>query len=509
MKRSNRVFLVLTVLAIAVILAGCALGRGRRRSGERLVYASSKSRPEWITQIPEKKNYLFFVGTSPDTSTLDEGKKKAVMDALRQVVNTIGVKVTAESTQTEKYYAEKYKLEVSSKLIEKGEARLQGAVLKEIYYEEYQRPDGSKFYRVWVLVRYDKAQIEKEQKRLKAILQMRYGEVETLEEKAAEAEKRYDFFDAVLYRINAAAAGLKLDEADIFFNRNITKASFLAMKLKMEKINDAQSGWVGESLPKPLKVLVYVEDGSNRHPQVNVPIKFLYKVPRIKSSGYKYLVYRTRTGNDGIASFKIDTIYETSERNEIQAYIDLEPYLKRLKDIPDSFKPAMNQFKTIVKSKKVLFTFKSDTKARRIKTAVYFLQLNVDGSLLPKPVVAPTVFNILYEKKFNVKLLDIVPSRLYKKGRDEVVKELIRTSGKSTRRVLFGFVKILNYDELSGFYIAEANAEVYLYNTGDAELIKSWVLQQSGTGQTKEESQIAVFTEIGKTIGAIASRTMP
>ncbi len=510
MKKAGRIVLVLTALALVLILIGCAHSRARRtKFKEKLIYASSKKRPDWITNIPESKKYMYFVGSSPDVETLNEGKKKAVSDALRQVVNTIGVKVTAQTTQVEKYYSEKYQLEITSELMEKGEARLQGAELKDVYYEEYQKPDGSKFFRVWVLVKYSREHIKKEQERLKAILRMRYGEVEELEEKASKAEESYNYFESLIYRINASVAGLKLDEADIFFNRNITKAEILLTRLKMEKINDNQKGWVGEALPEPLKVFVYMENNGKKYPQKDVPVKFLYKIPRIKSTGYKYLVYKTKTDNNGMASFRVEKIYETSDSNQVEAYLDMSSYLKVLTDVPDSFKNEVEQFKSILKGKKVVFNFKSDTKARNIKTSIYIIQLDKDEELLPKPVVAPTIFDILYEKRFFVKLIDVSPSQLYKLEKSQILERLAKISGKSTKRIIFGYVKILNYDELSGFYIAQANADVGVYSTDNMKLIKYWNIQQTGTGETKEEARIAVFTEIGKAIGEIASRTMP
>ena len=508
------IFLMVAALVLlftaAIILGGCAHGRARKNKvANKLLFASRKNLPGWITRIPEEKKYYYFVGSSSDASTMEKGKREAVNDALKQVVETIGVKVSAESTQEERYYAEEYKLEVSTRLLQKGEAKLQGAELKELYYEKYERADGSIFYRVWTLVRYSKQEISKEQKRIQAILELRYGEVKRYEDEALKLEKKYNYYHAIQYRIDAALAAQKLEGEGVLFDRNINKASILLTKISLEKFGVDQIGWVGKPLEKPLIVYVYIKEGDKEYPQKGVPVKFLYKVPRSYTAGYKYIVYNGETDNNGDANLLLDRVYEVNNHNVVEAKIDFSNYLKSLSSVSDKYKDRIAQFKSLANSKKIKFVFKSDTKARNIKTSIYIIQIDKDDKLLPKPAVAPVIYDVLYKKYFNVKLLDIPPSRLLGKNNDVIWDELVKASGKSAHRIAFGYVRILNYEELSGFYVAQAEVSVNLYDKENGDIINSWKIDRSGTGSTKKEAQLSVFTEVGKSLGQIASRMMP
>ena len=502
-------FFILLIVAV-VVMIGCAHSVAKRgvKSGK-LLYASAKKIPEWITKIPESNNFYYFVGSSMDVSTMDEGKKEAINDALKQVVETIGVKVTTKSSQEEKYYAEEYRLNVSTKLLQEGEAKLQGAELKEIYYEKYERPDGSIFYRVWVLIKYSKEEIIKEQKRLQTILELRYGEIKRYENEAVRYKKEYKYYMAIQYYIDAAISALKIDDGDVFFDRDVNSASILLSKISLRKYGEDQIGFVGKPLEKPFKLYVYVGENNKEYPQENVPVKFLYKVPRSKLAGYKYVVYNKITDNKGYASLMLDKIYEVSDQNLVEARLDFSSLIKKLSGLPDKYRARLDQLKSLAASKKVNFIFKSDTKAREIKTSIYIIQVDKDNSLLPKPIVVPEMFNSLYQKHFNIKILDIPPSSIFGKEDSYVWNELVRASGRSVKRIMYGYAKIISYEKISGFYVTQAVATVNLYDKDTATVIQSWKIERSGTGSTKEEAQISVFTEIGQSLGEITSRTMP
>ena len=509
-KRGWITFCILVLLFIAaMIVNGCAHGRARRGVSTKLVYASAKKIPVWITEIPEDKEYYYFVGSSGEASSLDEGKKQAVNDALKQVVETIGVKVTTESSQEEKYYAEEYQLNVSSKLLQKGEAKLQGAELKKAYYEKYERPDGSVFYRVWVLVKYSKQEIAREQKRLKTVLELRYGEVKRYEDEAAKFEKTHNYYRAIQFYVDAALSALKIEDGDLFFDRNLNRASILLSKISVKKYGEDQIGFVGKPLEKPLRLYVYTLDGKKEYPQKNVPVKFLYRIPRSKLTGYKYIIYNRKTDSNGYADLKIDKVYEVSDRNLVEARLDFSSEIRKLSSVPSKYRVKVSQFRTLANSMKRVFIFKSDTKARYVKTAIYIIQVDKDNTLFSKPVVAPEIYSVLYQKRFNVKLLDIPPSTIFGKNKDFIWGELVKASGKSVKRILFGYVKIISYEEISGFYVTQAIIDVNLYDKESSNIIFSWKFERSGTGSTREEAKVSVFTEIGRSLGEVVSRTMP
>ena len=202
-------------------------------------------------------------------------------------------------------------------------------------------------------------------------------------------------------------------------------------------------------------------------------------------------------------------MHEVSDANEVVAAVNFDPYLRQFKTVPPELKNRVQAFKTIQQEKKDTFVFQSDTKARSIKTAVYFFQIDEDEQLLTKPITAQGVYGVLYKKRFSIKELDIPPSSIYRKKNEEVMDKLLRSAGKNTVRLIFGTVQILGYDEISGFHTATASANATLYDIGSGDVIRTWQIQRSGTGNSKKAAQFKVLEEVGNSMGEVISNNMP
>jgi hypothetical protein len=493
-----------------LFISGCASGKSRKAKEKAgLIYASSSSIPSWVTEIPEEKEYYYFVGTGGDEESFDSGKKSALNDAISQVVGVIGVTVTSSSTYEERYFAEQYTTTISAELFTEGRAKVQDAEVKEIYYEEHRNPDGSTFFRVWVLVKYSKGEIEKEQARLREILALKYGEVKNLEEKAIGFQKERELSDAVISYLSASIAALDLEDGEIFFSRNITRASELLTQFRLEKIGEDQVGYIGNPLKSPLILKVYYLEEGREVPIPNVPIRFSYRIPKKDTAGYKYQVVNSVTDNKGFASFTVERVYEVSDVNTVDARIDLDPYIKGLKSAPDALQDRIKIFRDVQQQKKATFVFRSDTLARQIKTGVFFMQIDEDNTLFPKPVTAPAVYEILYEKRFSIRVIEINPGNLFDKPERVVIERLMESAGKGVERILFGYVRIIEYDMISGFHTAKAQASAILVDVNTGNSIKTWQIFKSATGSSRELVKINVFDEAGKSLGVIISNTMP
>jgi len=461
-----------------------------------LVEASQKKVPSWITEIPEDEDYYYYVGTSKDVSSFDKGKKSALADALSQVVATIGIKVTTSSTVEEKYFAEQYETTLQSELFTEGRAKLQDAELKEIYYEKYEGPDGSAFFRVWVLVKYGKEDIRREQARLEEILKLKYSEVKGLEEKARQQEKNGELFKAVDSYINASIASLKIDDGDVFFDRNLVKASEALLRIQLKKSGEDQVGFVGEPLERPLELKVfYLRDKRDKTqiPLSGVPVIFSYRVPKVKSPGYKQYITHTATDSNGLASLRIDMIYEVNEKNRVDARIDLKPMISRLEAAPDRLRESIDAFRDIAGKKRTSFYFASD----------------VDGSPLSKPVAAPVFYDVLYKKKFLIRVIDIKPEQVVGQSTEQVLEILGNSTGRGVKRILYGSIQITGFDEISAFQTAKAEASVYLFDRETGNIIRTWHVTRSGTGKIKDEARRNVLVEMGRSLGEMLSNTMP
>jgi hypothetical protein len=498
------------MVIILALLAGCATPKkAELQSGPVLVSSSQRKPPSWVTVIPEDGRYFYYLGTSTDSPNFDAGKEEALSDALSQVVATIGVRATATASYEERYFAEQFTTTIESELFTRGKAKLQDAEVKEIYFEQWKLEDGTPIFRVWLLLKYGKDEIMKEQERLATLLRLKSGEVLKYEELAAQKKGANKLIDAVFAHLNASVAALKLEDGEVFFDRNIIGANELLLKVQMRKYGEDQVGFVGESLPQPLRLKVYFMDGESEIPVANVPIKFSYRVPKTKTTGYKQQVSSAITDSDGMAGFTVNKIHEVSDENRVVARIDLSPLLGQLKSAPQSYRGSIESLRDVLGLKKTTFSFKSDTYAREISTAVFFIQLDDDGSPLPKPITAPVIYDVLYEKRFSIRVLNLKPSTIVDKSSDEIWEELDVRAPRGVQRILFGRVMIIEYDTISGFETAKAAAHAVLYDRERAEILRTWQIQRSGTGSTREGALLNALTQVGRSLGEIMSNTMP
>ena len=502
---------VSVLLLTGILLSGCATGGGAGSVAKGLerVYTSHKKYPPWISDIPEEKGYYYYIGTSTDSESFNAGKREAIGDALSQVVSTIGIKATSSATYEERYFAEEYVTTIEAELLTEGKAKLQDAETTEIYYEQWERPDGTSYFRVWLLLKYAKAEIEREQARLAEIVQLKYGEVNHFEELAAQYESQEQLIDAVSAHLSACIASLKIDDGDVYFDRNMLRASEILLKVRAHKSGEDQLGWVGTPLDRPLGLRLYYLEGEREIPIPNIPVRFSYRVPKVRSAGYKWMVSSTLTGQEGVAEYAVAMVYEVNNENRVDARIDLSSYLGQLRTAPSRYRESVESFETVLSSKKSTFLFSSDTRAREIRTAVYFMQYDEDGGVLVKPVTAPAFYEVLFEKQFDVRVIDMKPGSIDEKGVEEVWEELDARSAKGTRRIIFGTAQVVEYDTISGYEMVRVTAEASLLDRETNEIIRTWQMQRSGTGSSLEAARLNAFTQVGRSLGEIIANTMP
>jgi hypothetical protein len=492
-------------------MTGCASGRGAGSvsAAPERVYASHRRVPSWISTISEARDYLYYVGTSPDTETFDSGKKEAIGDALSQVVATIGIRATSTASYEERYFAEEYTTTIESELLTEGKARLQDAEIDEIYHEQWNRPDGTSFFRVWVLLKYGRDEIAREQERLAEIMRLKYGEVEHFENLAAEYARQNRIVDAVAAHLNASASALKIDDGEVYFDRNIIRAGELLLQVRLRTFGEDQVGWVGAPLENPLGLQLYVLEGEREIPVPNAPIRFAYRIPKTRSAGYKWSVSSAITNQEGIASYEVSMVHEVSGENRVEARIDLSAQMSQLEAAPASYHESIEAFETVLNRTRKTFLFGSDTRARGIKTAAYFVQLDETGSAILEPAAAPSFYDVLYGKGFSLRVLDVDPAVLQGMSQEQIWDELDARAAKGVQRIIFGTVQIVEYDSISGYETAAAAAEASVLDRESGEIIRTWQIRRSGTGGTRNAARVNALTQIGRSLGEIVSNTIP
>jgi hypothetical protein len=238
-------------------------------------------------------------------------------------------------------------------------------------------------------------------------------------------------------------------------------------------------------------------------------VRFTYQVPRINTTGYKLRHTGGVTDAGGIARLRIERIQQVGEV-QVTAALDLGAEVHRLGAATGPNSRTVRAFQDILDGKKLSLLFRADTPARKIPTAVYVVQRDVQGNILPELLTAAAVHRVLSEKGFRVTLSPVPPGELQELTRREAVLRVAdEAGGEEVRRVLYGTVGILDQDQVSGYHTARASVEVALVELDSGTVARSWRLIGSGTGKSSEEAVRSAFNQAGVSLGRLLARTMP
>jgi hypothetical protein len=472
-----------------------------------MVEASSRRPPGWITRIPESRDHLFYVGVSGDENAFDRARKTAMGDALRQVLESIGVRVTA-STAIQEEYARELRVELESRLLVSGEAVLQGAVLEEVYSQQHRRRDGSLFYRVWVLLRYSKEALEREQERLAALAALELEEARVLAARARALLEEGRVWGALAGYLDAAFAALKVEDGEVYVDRFLIRAGRLLAEIRMEQAGPPPTGSLGGPLREPLALRVYRVQGELEQPVAGAPVSFTYRVPGTGPKGYRLKTARVSADAGGTAVLPVERIEQVGEV-WVTASLDLDAEVSRLRAAAGRAGRSVEVFRDIVRARTARLLFVADTPARYIPTAVYLVQRGPEGEIVPGMTAAAAVHRVLADKGFQVTIPEAAPADLQGMSEGEAAARLAAGAGGEVRRVVYGTVRILSRDQVSGFRTARARAMVVLVEPETGRAVRTWEVTRSGTGKTPEEAVLSAFTQAGSFLGELLSRTLP
>ncbi|MFH1352222.1 MAG: hypothetical protein ABIH68_01450 [bacterium] len=129
------------------------------------VDSSSRKKPQWISIPPEEKGFHYFIGISQNQEDKGVALGKALEEAQKQVLSTIGIVVGTKMRLNKEISENETVTKMMDQYRETGKAKLQGQKVKEIYSEEY-RDGDRRFFDVYVLLKYSAGEIKAERERI-------------------------------------------------------------------------------------------------------------------------------------------------------------------------------------------------------------------------------------------------------------------------------------------------------------------------------------------------------
>jgi hypothetical protein len=186
----------LITLLLVFTLHGCV---GQNIRGDTLVWSHPEKKPKWVPRPVGRNQYK---GISTQNQTQEDALKNAGNNALRHIVEEVGVNVNAVFEMEKMEKGSELNIKVKNRTKTITQAAIQGAKIIDRYIEKYKRtkPTTNYFYNAYVLVEIPEGEIEKARERIKEYNRGIVKEAKELFTKAEEKEKSYPYHALVDYR---------------------------------------------------------------------------------------------------------------------------------------------------------------------------------------------------------------------------------------------------------------------------------------------------------------------
>jgi tetratricopeptide (TPR) repeat protein len=313
-KKHRLLILIFSVLFFTISLC--------YSSQDKVVFSSADNVPGWVSKIPAEKGILYFVGISNGAKDLEEAKKAAVNNAAGQIADFLGIKVKTKYEQVT--------TEISTRVFDKvntdsHKVMVQGAELKEFYYEKIQKQDGNKkatCYNGYALVSYPEEELNKEKKRLARERESRLSESDRYLSYARKEAGKGSIAQSFTDYSFALKVIEDVDGAENLVSNILNEAIGVFHRIKIVGHENDTAGTVKEGLNKPLVVKVLFTTGNSELPLKDILVNFDFTV------GKGALDRGNCTDTNGFAKTRVSRILSLKSRNVVEASVNFKYLLK-------------------------------------------------------------------------------------------------------------------------------------------------------------------------------------
>ncbi len=486
-------FLLLCVIAV---LTGCVSGPSPVRSEENT--PDSAKPPEWIVKRPEDDStYKYFVGSgTSQTGDQAEARSIAAGEIYSAIQRYIGVDITAITIAKNKASLDSFKTDITQSITQEGSARVAGFETVEAWTDQRRKPAVTLF----LLARYNKAELAKEKLRQEELLREELESIEGPEREGNALVAEGKYYDGAREYLVAASNALnsKLDNADIKFKRNIDQAIRAVDAISLVKLNDNITGLAGAELEEPLMVKV-VAGATEADPGVpNVKLKVSYRELHRPSGNLRPKTAEITTDDRGFAEFE-HPVPEFVGESDVTVSLLLDTDLEGLDRASMDHQQAVENLAERIVRKKAVFKLTFTSQAKSIKTGILMIDYDSEGNITGISQSASTLKSSLYD--FSLNVLSVSPSDLAGKSDFEITALLKSRFAGQVDRIIFGTVRITSYQKSGNKTLAKASGSVSVLETSSGNILMSAQREKSGLGNNEEGAASSAFKEMGKLLG--------
>jgi hypothetical protein len=490
MKRVS-VIVFLFIGALLLFIPGCA-------SGPESGAGSAGEPPDWVLNPPEADDqYVYFTGSGTSSrGSLAEAEEVARGGVLDEIMRYLGVRITSETTATARASVDDFQTDVVQQLTSKSSGRVTGLEIAEKW--QVQQAGGLTLY---LLARYNKTDLAKEKRRLEEVFQEKIEAVSGPEMEAQELQSRGQLYKAAVRYLDAASAAFKsdLENVEIKFERNINQASDAIRSIGIVKLNDNLSTFMGHEFDEPFRAKV-VNGSTADDPGVEgASVRVVYKVMR--SSGRPAVRTETvKSDASGFVSFQAPAPNFVG-KEQLTMSLDISDAMESLLDVPDELYSQVEGFEQLVLSKKVAFSFESESMASRISTGVAVFDLDASSNPIALTETSAGLLEKLSQAGFQVNNLPVAVTNIAGRPAAQVAQFLKSNFSGQVERAIFGTAKISDHAQDKDIVIIQVTGTVTVVELASGKTLLTVNKSKRAQSTNASAALSTAFKKLGEDIG--------
>lgn len=487
--KTNRALLTAAAVTAAVLLLACTSTAQTSKK--------AASPPAWVLNPPEEDaKYMYFVGSGQSKGgSLAEGEEIARGALIDEIMRYLGVRITSQTTATARSSLESYQADVVQTLTSTSAGRVAGLEIAERWPL---RGEGT--VTMYLLARYDKAELAKEKRRLEEIFREKIEAIAGPEEEGRALEARGAHYQAALRYLEAASAAFKSDieNADIKFERNLNQAREALRRIGLVKLNDNLKVYVGQEFPEGFRLKVVAGSSAADPGIAGAALRVSFK--EVKTSGRSVTQsQRVKSGESGELSF-LPPPPEFVGSGTLTMALDLEEALETLSAAPRRLAGQVEALEELARTKSVRFAYESLSLAGAIPTGIAVFDLDATGSAISMSQTSAGLLGELGKAGFKVVSLPVAAGTVAGRTDSQVIASLGGFQGE-VERVLFGTAQITDTVQENGTIIIQVSGTVKVVELSSGKVLLTVSRSKRAQGANAYAALGTAFKKLGEDLG--------
>jgi len=457
-----------------------------------LLISCAAKRPGWIRSIPQDEQYFYAVGIKTGASTLEEGKRSAVQQAVTELVEHF------ELQSSVKY--EERKTELETKVMDEirslsGNVKIKGSLISDWHFEK----TGDGRYDVYVLLRYPRVELEKERARQQSEATEKISSIQGALIRGDKAAARGDVGEAInsfLTAVNLAA----LYKESSLYSRAHERLNQLVSGIQIRVVSgNDQNIDISRKDDYELVAKVVLKKESDEVPISGLPVRFNF-------SNFKGIEATSiKSDQEGMVKFKIPRLHYASRDYRVQATIDADQMFIIPSDLPMPDRKSVRHLINLLNNRTIDFTFHTSVSRKDLKVVVLIDEKNY-GIPMQESIIGNEISKKLFDAGYQV----IAAQDIGKTNMERLMIAIEKDEFFSLNKTIYGMVDLIvagtsstregssNMGAITSSH-ADGFVKAIDLRTG-AVVAQENVLDATGFGETKVQAGINALKKLGESI---------